>query len=427
MPRMDNTSRRRFLQTAGALGAFTIVQPRLVRGAQANSAVRVGLLGCGRRGSADASNIVENTGARLVALADLYQDQLDRGKQRFDKLAASKGYAGIARTFVGPDSCEQMMASKEVDAVVIATPAYFHPDHLAAAVAAGKHVYQEKPVAVDVAGAMRVLEIGKKAEGRLSLDVGFQIRSAPPFVELVRRIHAGALGDIASGEAHYFAPFPDQRQVPGASVAERRIRNWIEDRVLSGDIIVEQNIHALDICNWVMNAHPLKAFGHGSHNGRSGAPAFPEDDCYSHFNVVFVYPNDVHVSFSSVQFGKTPFDVSERFFGTRGESQSPYSGPLGIQGDEPWTWEGSDKPGQATFSASGSFSDNLAQADPEKQKGFIGSIASGQFHNQAAGGVEAALTAILGRQAAYAGREIAWDEMLRSNERWDSGIDIHRI
>ena len=263
--------RRRDLLRAGAVGTFAIIAPRLVRGTEANSAVRVGLLGCGRRGSTDATSIAQHTPARVVALADLFPDALEKGKQRFDKLAESKGYAGVARTFVGPDAYRQIAESADVDAVVIATPAYYHPEHLAAVVAGGKHVYCEKPVAVDVAGAKRVLEIGRNA-AKVSLDVGFQIRSAPPFVELVRRIHAGALGDIRSGTAHYFCPLPDYPPWPGVSAAQARLRNWLSDRVLSGDIIVEQNIHAIDICNWVLDAHPLSAIGRGRWR-RCPAPA----------------------------------------------------------------------------------------------------------------------------------------------------------
>src|SRR2546429_64076 len=132
-------------------------------------------------------------------------------------------------------------ASKEVDAVVIATPPYYHPQHLEAIVAGGKHVYLEKPVAVDVPGALKVIEIGKGAEGKLSLDVGFQIRDCPPFVELVKRIHNGAIGNIVCGEAHYLAGYIDRPAWPNASPVEKRLRNWVYDRVLSGDIIVEQN------------------------------------------------------------------------------------------------------------------------------------------------------------------------------------------
>jgi predicted dehydrogenase len=418
-----NSDRRAFLRTAGAVGAFTILKPHIVRGSAANSAVRVGLLGCGHRGSVHAGTIAQHTDARIVALADLFQDQLDRARQRVDAVAQSKGYAGVAQVFVGPQSSRQLFESKEVDAVVIATPAYFHPEHLAGAVSGGKHIYLEKPVAVDVAGAKRVQEIGRQVGGKLNLEVGFQIRSAPPFIELVRRIQGGALGEIAAAEVHYNAALPDYPEYPNAGAQEARLRNWLRDRVLSGDIIVEQNIHVLDICNWILAAPPVKATGRGGRKGRGEAGG----DCYSHFDAIFEYPNDVHVSFSSVQFGKGKFEVNERFFGTRGQSMSPYSGPLGIDGDEPWIWPGSDKQQGGAFSAGGSFSDNLADADPEKQKGFIAAIASGKYHNQAAQGVETALTAMLGRQAAYTGREVTWSELLRSDEHWDSGIDVNRL
>ncbi|HVN03245.1 MAG TPA: hypothetical protein VMT86_02440, partial [Bryobacteraceae bacterium] len=299
----------------------------------------------------------------------------------------------------------------------------FHPQHLAAAVDAGKHVYCEKPVGVDVPGALHAIEVGKKAEGRVSLDVGFQIRNAPPFVELVRRIHAGALGEIACGQAYYYCPFLNMPEYPKASPTELRLRHWLHDRVLSGDIIVEQNIHVIDICNWVLQGHPVKAIGTGSRKGRTETPG----DNWSHFDVVFFYPNDVHVSFSSCQFGKASFDASERFFGTRGDSQSPYSGTLGIGGEEPWTWNGSAKSQSGNFSVTGNFSDNLAQADSEKHAAFIHSIVSGQLHNQAALGAESALSAMLGRTAAYTGREATWDELLRSTDVWESGIDINNL
>lgn len=418
----QDIARRGFLKTATGAAAFTIMKPQLVRGQQANSAVRVGLLGCGGRGTTHLETILKNTDARITVLADMFQDRLDKAKQKVDELSAGKDHAGVQQTFVGPDAYRRIVESKDIDAVVIATPPYYHVEHLAAAVDAGKHVYCEKPVAVDVPGTRRVLEIGKKAEGKLSLDVGFQIRMAPPFVELVDRIHSGALGDIVSGAAYYYSPHIEINY-PDAPEPARRLRNWIQDRVLSGDIIVEQNIHAIDICNWVLRGHPVKATGRGGRNGRN----FPGDSCYSHFDVVYQYPNAVDLAFSSTQFGKTQFDVNERFFGTRGSSQSPYAGPLGVWGEEKWLWGGSEKAAEGQFSASGAFADNLAQADPEKQKGFIGSIVTGKFHNQAATGVESALTAMLGRQAAYEGREVTWEELLRSTEHWESGIDLHKI
>jgi myo-inositol 2-dehydrogenase/D-chiro-inositol 1-dehydrogenase len=412
-------NRRAFLGAAG----LAAIGSRLARGSEANSAVRIGLLGCGGRGTADATGMVENAGARVTALADLFQDQLDRAKQHFDDLAAKHGCGAIEaeQIFRGPHACEQIAASGQVDAIVIATPPYFHPEHLERVVAAGKHAYCEKPVAVDVPGAKRVLEAGRRAKGRVSLEAGFQLRQAPPFVELVKRLHAGGIGEIGFGEAYYYCPFIDTGH-QDAPPAQWRIRNWLYDRVLSGDIIVEQNIHALDICNWVLQGHPVKAVGVGGRKGRS-----EKGNVYGHCAVVFTYPNDVQVSFSSKQFGKGPFDVNERFFGTRGSSQSPYSGPLGTSGEETWTWSGSEQTQQRSFSAAGTFSDNLAQADAEKHKSFIGSITSGQFHEQSEPGVEAALTAMLGRTAMYEGREVTWDELQRSHEKWESGLDLDKL
>ena len=211
--------RRRFLGTAAASAGVMFIKPSLMRGTAANSAVRVGLLGCGGRGTEDAANLIDTGGARVVALADLFQDQLDAARAHFDQLQQAKGYSALdsSQLFVGPNAYQQIASSKELDAVVIATPPYYHPRHLEAVVAAGKHVYLEKPVAVDVPGALQVIETGKRAEGKLSLDVGFQIRDCPPFVELVRRIHNGALGNIVCGEAHYLAGYLDRQAWPNAS------------------------------------------------------------------------------------------------------------------------------------------------------------------------------------------------------------------
>ncbi len=370
----DKMNRRKFLGAAAATAGVMFIKPSLVHGTAANSAVRVGLLGCGGRGTEDATNLIDTGGARVVALADLFQDQLDTARAHFDKLQQAKGYSALdaSQLFVGPSACQQIASSKELDAVVIATPPYYHPRHLETVVAGGKHVYLEKPVAVDVPGAVKVIEIGKRAEGKLSLDVGFQIRDCPPFVEMVRRIHAGALGKIVCGEAYYLSGYIDRPAWPNSSPAERRLRNWLYDRALSGDIIVEQNIHVIDICNWILKAHPLKVSATG---GRQGRPA--DGDVYGNYNVLFHYPDGVDVTFSSTQFAKGWWDVTERFFGTKGTSQSPYKGPLGIWGDEPW---------QATATP--------AKDSPESEK----------FSH-----------------------EVTWDELMKSTEVWDPKIDLNKL
>ena len=421
--------RRSFLGSAAATAGFMILPSSLVRGTQANATLRVGLLGCGGRGTEDATNMLDTGGARIVALGDLFQDQLDAARSHFNQLLQAKNFPILdtAQLFVGTDAYQKIATSKEVDAIIIATPPYFHPQHLETVVAAGKHVYLEKPVAVDVPGALKVIDIGKRAEGKLSLDVGFQIRDCPPFVEMVRRIHAGALGKIVCGEAHYLTGYIDRPQRPKASPEELRLRNWVHDKTLSGDIIVEQNIHVIDICNWILRSHPLKASAAG---GRAGRPA-GDGDAWGNYNVVFKYPDGVDVTFSSTQFAKGWWDVTERFFGTKGTSQSPYVGPLGIWGDEPWQDQNSITPKDSSepqaFSVTGNFRSNLEQADAEKKKAFIASISSGKFHNQAAAGAESALSCMMARSAAYTGRDVTWEDILKSSEVWDPHLDLNKI
>jgi myo-inositol 2-dehydrogenase/D-chiro-inositol 1-dehydrogenase len=399
-------NRRSFLTAAGAAG-FMIVKPESVRGTQANSAVRIGVIGCGGRGTQVAGGFVSNTPSRVVALADMFQDQLDAARERFGKTGPA---IDASQVFRGPKAFQELVNSKQVDMVLITSPPYFHPEHLEAAVAAGKHVYVEKPVAVDVPGCRRVLAAGKRAEGKLSLDVGFQLRMAPPFVELAKRVHAGAIGEIVCGEAHYNAAFINLRDLPQASPAERRLRHWVHDRVLSGDILVEQNVHSVDVCNWILKAHPLKAVGTGGRRGRT-----EEGTAWSHFSLTYFYPNDIHVGFSSTQFAnKVTSDVNERLFGTRGKCQTPYNGPVRIEGEEPWTWRGQSN-------------NNIDTAEAEKEKAFIESITSNRFHNQSADGVDTTLTCIMGRMAAYSGKTVTWEKTLKSNETWDPKINLEKL
>jgi len=404
-----------------------ILNSRTAFGYEANSAVRLGLLGCGNRGTSVATSFAKNTSARIVALADLFPDKLDAGKAHFDAVNATVGAAAIdpKLMFRGHRAFEEIAASKDVDAVQISTPPWFHVQHLDAVVTAGKHAYCEKPLGVDVAQAKQALEIGKRAEGRVSLDVGFQVRSAPPIAEVVRRIHDGALGKIASIAAHYNAPasvYPDRGSV---SADELRLRNWLWDRVLSGDILVEQNIHVIDICNWILKSHPIKAVATG---GRNVLTHF--GDCWDNYQVIYTYPEDVRVSFSSTQFGTDGwFNVSESIFGSKGHAEAPYSGPVRIVGENAWDWkdDAQASSGNATFAANGAFSDNLAFADREKDRGFIESITSGKFHNQAADGVQTALSCMLGRMAGLTGREVTWEEQLKQPEEYSMTIDMKQF
>src|SRR5271157_1211920 len=417
-------SRRTFLGAAAATatGAM-ILKPGAVRGADANSALRLGILGVGGRGTAVGTGFIDNTNTRVVALADLFPDQLAAGRKHFDEHQQAKGYAAIdpSQLFKGPNAYEEIAASKEVDFILITTPPYFHPHHLETVVAAGKHVYCEKPVAIDVPGAHHVISIGEKAQGKISLAVGFQIRNAPPMVELTRRIHEGALGKIACGLAYYYCGHIDRPEWPNASPEEKRLRNWVWDRQLSGDIIVEQNIHVIDMCNWMLNGHPVKAVGLCGRKIRTDP-----GDCKDNFNVLFTYPDDVQISFGSTQFDNPTFDAAVHLFGSDGSSESHYDWRVNIAGKNKWD-AGMRPSGGVEFSAAGKFAGALDQADSEKEKAFVTSITSGQFLNQAALGAESAMSAMLGRNAAYSGKPITWEELQKSKEVFSPKIDITKF
>lgn len=401
------------------------VRPELVRGSQRNSAVRLALYGCGGRGTGVAASFIQNTSAQVTALGDLFPDPLARAKDQLDTASAKAGKPTIDKTqlFQGPKSLEAVLASQSVDAIYIATPPFFHPEHLEKAVASGKHVYCEKPVGVDPAGCKRVLAAGAKAQGRLSLAIGFQLRHAPPYVELVNRVRAGALGRMVCGLSHYYAGAIERPDWPGASPEQKRLRNWIHDKVLSGDIIVEQNIHLIDVNNWVLGAHPVSAQGSGGRAGRRDS-----GDCFSHYNVNYTYPGDIHVTLTSTQFIEGAWDVAMRYFGSEGNAEMKYDAPVRITGRRPWDAPGVGIPGRNSGSAAatGAFKGAIEDADAMKERHWIESIVSGKYINEAAQGVESAYSAILGRTAAYTGRTVTWDEVANSTESWDSRLNLQK-
>jgi predicted dehydrogenase len=401
-------NRRHFIATTAKLAAFTIIGSSAVRGAAASSAVRVGLLGCGRRGIANASDLIETGRARIVALADSFPERLDEAKDYLDRLNASKGYSSIdrAQMFAGPTAFEKIADSEKLDAIAISSPARFHPRHFEAVVTARKHVYCETPIAIDVAGAKQVLKIGKLAEGELCLDMGFQVRSAMSFVELMKRIHNGALGTIGCGEVCYQRS-PNR---PLGTMSSSSRAGWFQDPLLWSITAVEHDICAIDLCNWALQAHPLKAIG------RRLCPDSRNAD--GRRDVVFYYPGGVHVSITDAQFDEDQSNVNVLLFGSKGLSKLQYFGPCAIYGEEAWSWQ---RPLQQRIfvkrsQAVGAYRDNLAEADAKSKQLFVDSIIAGKFYNQTTVGVESALTAMLGREAIYRARDVTWDELLASDQ-----------
>ena len=421
-------NRRELLITGSqTISGMMVLKAHTAFGYQANSAVRLGLLGCGNRGTAVATSFSQNTSAQVVALADLFSDQLAAGKDHFDKLNANLNRAPVDNKllFHGPHAFEQLAASNSVDLIQISTPPFFHVQHLETAVASGKHVYCEKPVGIDVLQAKLALEIAKRVKPMQSVDVGFQCRMAPPIAAIAEKVKAGALGKIATVSGNYNAPASTEKTHPDIKPDEYRLRNWLWDRALSGDILVEQNIHIIDLCNWMLGEHPVKATATG---GRNILTHY--GDCWDNYQVDYTYPGDIHFSFASTQFGSDgKFDAGLRLFGAKGSATVPYAGPIQITGAQAWEWQESKSyaPSSGQFAADGSFRDNLEFADREKDRTFIESIVTGPAHNQVAAGVETALSCMLGRMAGYQRREVTWEDLLAHGETYQLGFSMEQF
>lgn len=416
--------RRRFVQAAAGACGLLIVKPSTAFGYPANSAVRYGLLGCGKRGTSVATSFATNTDARVVALADIFPDQLATAAKHFGQVNAVLNLPAVEtkRLYRGFEAYKAMAADPGIDAVQISTPPFFHVEHMDALTAAGKHVYCEKPVGVDVPQTRRALDIAKRIDGKVSVAVGFQIRNAPPFVEIVRRIHDGQIGRIASLSGFYNAPpstYPDRGHLPKD---EQRLRNWLWDKTLSGDILLEQNIHVIDVCNWIMGSHPVKADARAS---RKVLQHF--GNINDNYQVIFTYPGDVQFVFNSTQFNTDGyFSVAEQIFGSDGLAEAPYTGPLRILGKQPWTWTSTAASSNPRFAADGAFSDNLAEADKQKDRDFIQSITNSRYQNQIATGVQSARSCMMGRKSAELGRPVTWDEITADRETYELGLTLQQ-
>jgi len=403
-----------------------LVNSKTAFGYDANSRVRLGLIGCGNRGTAVAESFATNTTAQVVALADIFPDRLANAKKHFDELNARLGHAPVdeSQLFVGPHAAAKLASSTQVDLIQISTPPFFHVEHLGLAVDSGKHVYCEKPVGIDVAQAREALKIARRVRPNQSVDVGFQCRSAPPIAAFAEKIHTGTLGKLVAVNGYYNAPPSVEVKPTGNSPDEYRLRNWLWDRVLSGDILVEQNIHIIDLCNWFLGAHPTKATATG---GRNVLTHY--GNCWDNYQVDFTYPGDIHFVFTSTQFdGFSGFEAGLKVFGAAGSGVMGYAGPIGIKTSAPWTWQGTAATAETgKFAANGAFSDNLEFADRDKERSFIASITHGPAHNQIAAGVETALSCMLGRMAGYQSREVTWEDLLAHGPTYSLGFSVEEF
>ncbi|MEO8764216.1 MAG: Gfo/Idh/MocA family oxidoreductase [Ginsengibacter sp.] len=418
--------RRSFVKTAAGISAITILKPGTVFGSKANTAIRMGIIGCGARGTEVISSFSRNTNISIIAMADLFEDKLRVAKSKFDKLNTDKGLPAIQQSniYQGSKAYLKLLNNKEVDAVLISAPAYAHPGFLEAAVAAGKHVYCEKPVAPDVEGCKKVKQVGEKLGGKLSVVIGFQIRYATPYVDMVKRIQQGDIGEIISAQLYYFSSANEIHQVKNVSDDEFRIRNHYHYQALSGGILLDQGIHMLDVCNWALKGHPINAMGRGGIKGGPGV-----GDTWDNYQVIYQYPGDINMSIHSTQLGAYFGDVCCRFVGTKGIAEAHYGGGVFINGDK--QWDSGIARGDIELTpeqkAAGVFLSALYDADANKEKAFITSIETGKYLNGTADGVESTLTAILGRDAAQSKKAMTWDDIISSNERLDPGLNLSQF
>lgn len=387
-------SRRHFIAAAGASAlTFSIMPTRTALGSEANSKINIGLIGCGGRGHWLANHFVEHGGYNFVAVADYFEDRANPVGKAL-KVPVEHCFTGL--------SGYKKLLEQNLDAVAIETPPYFHPEQGKAAVEAGKHVYMAKPIAVDVPGCQTVGQSAKEATSKnLCFLVDFQTRTIPQLKDIWQRVHDGQIGKIITAEAAYqtgpVGSHADAGRRPDPKNQELKLRAWVTDRILSGDIITEQNIHSIDMACWYLDAAPLSAVG------TSGKYRDFVGDCCDHFSVIFNFPNHIPVTFSSKQVGYGYDDILCRLYGDKGYADTHYNGKVRLRGKED-AMEG-DLPDVYTVGAQ----NNIAT--------FHDSIVNKNYSNPtAAPSVRSNLTTILGRQAAYQQRLVTWDEMLRKAE-----------
>jgi myo-inositol 2-dehydrogenase/D-chiro-inositol 1-dehydrogenase len=393
-------NRRQFIKTAGAGAAaasLTILRPELVRGTQANSRIQLGLIGCGGRGVWIAGLFAAHGGYELFAASDYFSDRVEA--------LGAKCSVPRERLFSGLSGYRRVLESG-VEAVAIESPPYFHPRQASDAVDKGLHVFLAKPPAVDAPGCRAIAECGRKATSKKrAFLIDFQTRAHPAFIEALRRVHDGAIGEPVFGEASYHAEIPWEqyyemlREKPNDP--EVRLRAWGLDRSLSGDIITEQEIHALDVANWIMGEPPLWAVGTG------GLKARPKiGTCWDHFVVYYQYPNDVAIQFSGRQFKGhgTAEGIKNRMFGSRGVLETEYGGTVVIRGEN--------------FFNGGRTAEIYESGVVNNIAAFHKGITEGDFTNPTvAPSVQSTLITLLGRKAALEKRRVTWEEIREDEER----------
>ena len=366
-----------------------------------SSEVRIGLVGAGGRGGdATGDTLTINRNVKLVAIADLDGDKLPNFR---NSLAARfEGRVDVAddRLYSGVDGYKRVLDDADVDVVLFATPPGFRPTYVLDAVDAGKHVFAEKPTCVDPAGYRICLEAHRRAESNgTSIVTGTQYRRQANYMEAIRQIHEGVIGDVIGATTRYCSNgiwYKPRRE--GMSDTEYQIFNWMHFIWLSGDQIAEQAIHNIDVMNWVMGGPPLNAFGSG---GRFTRPA--DSEMWDSMSIDFEYPGNRLVSFMCRQIPATQSETGSVIYGSKGQAtiRGGNSGASLVdrEGNEIWSMEG-----------------DIRAAYRQEHKDLIDAVRSGQPIVEFKETADSSLTAVMGRMAAYSGQRVTWDFVTKESE-----------
>ncbi len=412
-------TRRNFLGKTATAGIAGIVVPSIITGCARETEKRVelplmldrapdgpilkaGLIGCGGRGTGAAINFLDaGPNLKIVALGDTFQDRVDNCRAT---LLKSKGQEiAIENCFVGFDAFEKVIAS-DVDIILDATPPYFRPQILAAAIQAGKHVFAEKPVAVDPVGVRSIMASAQKAKGKdLCIMPGTHYRHQRDRAANWQQVSRGAIGEIVGGNIYFNMQKLWHRDPnPAWSEMEYMIRDWVNWCWLSGDHIVEQHVHNIDLMNWFTGTHPVKATGFGSRQRRVTG------DQYDNFSVDFVFENGIHFHSMCRQINGCTPNVSDRIQGTKGSTDCT-GAVYDIKGNIIWQYEyPPDKDGNP---GKGS----IVEPHFQEQITFVTAIRNGKVINEIEKTAVATLVAIMGRVSAYTGKEVTYEEMMNSD------------
>ena len=364
--------------------------------------IRIGLVGCGGRGTGAADNCLSaDPGVELVAMGDMFADRLEGSFKTLGdpnrEGGAHKGFKVVKeKCFTGFDAYRQVIDSG-IDYVLLATPPGFRPIHAAYAIEKGKHVFAEKPVAVDPVGVRKFIALGEAAAKKgLGVLAGTQSRHHVAVREVVRRIHDGQIGAVRAVRAYFNGHGVwERKRGPGQSDMEWQLRNWYYFDWLSGDHIVEQHVHLIDATDWILKARPLRAVAVG---GRQQRTAELYGNIYDHFLVDYEYPDGVHAASMTRHWKDCDGKHGVWVVGSEGEAEvyNAYK----ITGKNPWKYDAEANP----------FPDPAVQ----EHKDLIDSLRAGKPLNEARQVAESTLTAILGRQAAYTGKALTWDDISKS-------------